>query len=67
MSETPGWDRARIDSVVATKKTATVALAIPVPIYVVYLTARAAADGSIITYPDVYGRDAAVVAALAIR
>jgi murein L,D-transpeptidase YcbB/YkuD len=67
MSETPGWDRARVDSVVATKKTATVALAIPVPIYVVYLTARAAADGSIITYPDVYGRDAAVVAALAIR
>lgn len=64
LAETPGWDRARIDAALASGKTIKADLATPVPIYVVYFTARAAVDGSIVRYADVYGRDSVVEAAL---
>ena len=67
LAGTPGWDRAQIDAVLASGKTIKADLATPVPIYVVYFTVRAGADGSITKYPDVYGRDAVVVAALTDR
>ncbi len=64
LAGTPGWDRARIDAALASGKTIKADLATPVPIYVVYFTARAAVDGSIVRYADVYGRDSVVEAAL---
>ena len=67
LAGTPGWDRARIDAALASGKTIKADLAAPVPIYVVYFTVRAGTDGSITKYPDVYGRDAVVVAALTDR
>ena len=67
LAKTPGWDRARIDAALATGKTIKAGFATPVPIYVVYFTVRAGADGSITRYPDVYGRDAVVIAALTDR
>ncbi len=67
LSGTPGWDRARIDAAVASDRTIKADLGAPVPIFVVYLTLRAAADGSITRYPDVYGRDSVVVEALTDR
>ena len=67
LTGTPGWDRARIDAALASGKTIKADLASPIPIYVVYFTVRAAQDGSITRYPDVYGRDAVVVAALTDR
>lgn len=58
------WDRAAIDAAVATDRTVEAPLAAPVPVYVVYFTAEAAPDGTLRLLPDVYGRDAAVAAAL---
>jgi L,D-transpeptidase YcbB len=63
----PGWTRANIDSVLASGQSTKVDLATPVPVYVIYFTMRAHSNGSITTYPDVYGRDEAVVAALTDR
>ena len=59
-----GWSRARIDAVVAGGKTTMISLAEPLPVYVAYFTAAAEEDGAIATFPDVYGRDAPVVAGL---
>lgn len=67
LAGTPGWDRTRIDSALASGKTIKADLTVPVPIYVVYFTVRADVDGTITRYPDVYGRDAVVVAALTDR
>ena len=63
----PGWDRARIDAALASGRTIKADLGAQVPIFVVYFTVRAAADGSVAKYPDVYGRDGAVVEALTDR
>jgi murein L,D-transpeptidase YcbB/YkuD len=59
-----GWTRAEIDAGVATRQTKRVALAAPVPIYVVYMTAAADADGSVRFLDDPYGLDAALAAQL---
>lgn len=59
-----GWDRARIDAVVATRETTPVALDVPVPVYVVYLTAMPQADGTVAYLKDPYRLDAAVLAGL---
>ena len=64
---TPGWDRARIDAALASGRTIKADLGAQVPIFVVYFAVRAAADGSVAKYPDVYGRDGAVVEALTDR
>ena len=64
LAGTPGWDRARIDEVVASGEVTTVTLAATVPVHIVYLTAVPDAEGGVRFVDDVYGRDAAVVAAL---
>jgi murein L,D-transpeptidase YcbB/YkuD len=58
------WNRAALDAAVATKKTQTVNLARPVPVLILYWTAQPRADGQVIFRNDVYGRDAATLAAL---
>ena len=60
----PGWDAARIDSTIATRRTTNVPLARQVPVHVSYFTVVPAADGTAITYTDIYGRDPPVIAAL---
>jgi L,D-transpeptidase YcbB len=60
-----GWDRARIDSVVASGKNTIVRLKNPIPVYIVYLTAFVNKDGTINFREDVYGRDKALADALA--
>ncbi len=57
------WNRARIDQVVASGKTLRVNLEQPLRIIIVYGTARAE-DGRVHFRPDIYQRDAAVLAAL---
>lgn len=64
---TEGWDRARLDNVVAGGKTTQVSLSQPLPIYITYLTAAAEEGGELATFPDIYGRDAAIVASLVDR
>jgi L,D-transpeptidase YcbB len=64
LEPTGQWDKAAIDKAVATGKTIQAKLAQPTPVYIAYFTAAAAADGKIITYKDIYGRDGKVVNAL---
>lgn len=64
LASTGQWDRAAIDSAVAAGRTQQVPLAQPIPVYIAYFTAAATTDGNIVTYADIYGRDAAVRRAL---
>jgi murein L,D-transpeptidase YcbB/YkuD len=58
------WNRAAIDSAIATGKTQTVTLAKPVAVLILYWTAQPRPDGQVIFRNDVYGRDAPTLAAL---
>jgi murein L,D-transpeptidase YcbB/YkuD len=61
----PEWDKAAIDRAVAAGKTVRAEAATPTPVYIAYFTAAALADQKgILTYADVYKRDAPVLAAL---
>jgi L,D-transpeptidase YcbB len=60
-----GWDRQRIDRVVASGMLTDVVLANPVPVMLLYWTATVENDGKVHFYDDIYDRDAAVAQALA--
>ena len=64
LAPTGQWDRADIDRAVETGRNQQAALARPVPVYIAYFTAAATSDGDIVSYVDVYGRDAPVRQAL---
>lgn len=57
-------DTTALDAVVETGETTEIALAQPIPIYFLYLTAALADDGSVQYLKDVYKRDARLAAAL---
>jgi murein L,D-transpeptidase YcbB/YkuD len=59
-----GWSRARIDAAVAAGTTVDVPVHPPVPVFIVYFTAEPDAAGRIRVHPDLYGRDAPILAAL---
>jgi murein L,D-transpeptidase YcbB/YkuD len=67
LAGTPGWDRARIDRVVASRVSTQVNFAQPLPVYVTYFTAATDETGTVRIHPDVYGRDKAVVGQLTDR
>lgn len=58
------WSRAKLEERIATGATQTVTLKTPLSVYIMYWTAEADADGQAVFYNDLYGRDAAVLAAL---
>jgi L,D-transpeptidase YcbB len=58
------WTREKIDEVLASKKTVEAKFVKPVPVYIVYFSAAALNDGTIVDYKDLYRRDAKVLAAL---
>ena len=58
------WTRDKIDEVLASKKTVEAKFVKPVPVYVVYFSAAALNDGTIVDYKDLYKRDAPVLQAL---
>ena len=60
----PGWDRARLDAVMATDDTTRVWLDDPIPVHILYFTAVADRFGEVRFVHDVYQRDAALIAAL---
>jgi len=64
LAEVPGWDAARIAGVVQTRETTKVSLLRQIPVHVVYFTALPGPQGRVQIHPDVYGRDAPVIAAL---
>jgi murein L,D-transpeptidase YcbB/YkuD len=59
-----GWERARIDGIVASGRTTQVALSQSLPIYITYFTIAADDSGELATFPDIYGRDPSIVSAL---
>ncbi len=58
------WDDARVAAALASKKTTPASFVRPLPVYIVYFTAAATLDGTIVNYDDVYKRDGTVIAAL---
>lgn len=60
LADDPAWNRASIDRVVAERRTAKAPLAQSLPVYVTYFTAATDARGTVVYFPDVYGRDAPV-------
>jgi len=64
LAETPAWDKAAIDKALATGKTRNVTLAKRVPILLAYWTVDAISETQIAFKPDIYARDAKVLAAL---
>lgn len=54
--------RAQIDALVAAGDTTSVNLARPLPVYVTYFTAGLRGDGTLGYFPDIYGRDARLLA-----
>lgn len=64
LAETPGWDKAAIDKALNIGKTRNVTLAKRVPILLAYWTVDAVSETEIAFKPDIYTRDAKVLAAL---
>jgi murein L,D-transpeptidase YcbB/YkuD len=60
----PQWNRPAIDAVLATRQTRTVNLKQPIPVLILYWTAQPRPDGQVNFRKDLYGRDAATLAAL---
>jgi murein L,D-transpeptidase YcbB/YkuD len=59
-----GWDRSRIDQVVASKKTTRVNLENPITVMLLYWTAEVDQDGTVHFRNDVYDRDAPIIQGL---
>jgi murein L,D-transpeptidase YcbB/YkuD len=57
LEETPGWGRPAVDQAIKSGARADARLAHPVPLYWVYVTAWASADGVVQFRDDIYARD----------
>jgi murein L,D-transpeptidase YcbB/YkuD len=57
LRDTPGWDRAKIDAVIATGERQTVPLSKKVPVAWIYLTGWMTRDGTVHFRDDVYDQD----------
>ena len=58
------WTAEKVDETVASGKSQMAKFVKPLPIYIVYFSAAALNDGTIVKYSDLYSRDAKVIAAL---
>jgi murein L,D-transpeptidase YcbB/YkuD len=58
------WTPAKIQAQLTTGKTKQANFVKPLPVYIVYFSAAALNDGSIVDYQDLYGRDGKAMAAL---
>jgi L,D-transpeptidase YcbB len=59
------WSRERVDAMIAAGRTQTVILDKPIAVKLLYWTTEVDAKGRVSFFPDVYGRDPALIAALA--
>jgi len=59
-----GWDRAKIDQVIASKMTTRINLETPITVMLLYWTAEVADDGTVHFRKDVYNRDAPIIKGL---
>lgn len=53
----PGWDRARVDTVVGSGRTQSAMLPAALPVYITYFTAEPDSLGGVRYFPDIYRRD----------
>ena len=58
------WTPEKVDETLASGKSVLAKFVKPLPVYIVYFSAAALNDGTIVNYSDLYGRDAKVIAAL---
>ena len=58
------WTPEKIKETLASKKSKQANFVKPLPVYIVYFSAAANTDGSIVSYDDMYKRDGKVIAAL---
>ena len=58
------WTAEKVEATLASEKTEQANFVKPLPVYIVYFSAAALNDGSIVDYKDIYSRDAKVIAAL---
>jgi len=58
------WTPEKIKAAVASKKTVQANFPKPLPVYIIYMSSAALADGSIKDYADIYKKDGKVLAAL---
>ena len=59
------WDRAAFQSVLDTQQQKTIHLNKPLPVFLMYWTGMADADGTVRFYEDIYGRDEVLLKAMA--
>jgi murein L,D-transpeptidase YcbB/YkuD len=65
LRDRPEWTEEAIREAMSTGEPRRVNLTTPIPVFIVYATAIARENGEVYFYPDVYGQDAALEAALA--
>src|SRR5437660_11738145 len=58
------WTPDKIQEALDSKKTVQANFVKPLPVYIVYFSSAALNDGRIVDYKDLYGRDAAAMAAM---
>lgn len=58
------WTPEKVDATVASGQSKMAKFVKPLPVYIVYFSAAALNDGTIVDYADLYSRDAKVIAAL---
>jgi L,D-transpeptidase YcbB len=61
------WTADKIQAALDSKKTTPASFVKPVPVYIVYFSAAALLDGTIVDYKDLYGRDSKAIAALQMK
>jgi len=59
-----GWDRAKIDQVIESRRTTRINLSEPLTVMLLYWTAEADENGTVYFRKDVYNRDAAIIEGL---
>lgn len=64
LEDQPEWGAEAIDAAVAAGETVSVPLTAPVPVHIGYFTVAPGPGGTLRRFADVYGRDAAIIAAL---
>ena len=65
LAEDSTWSRARIEATIAAGATVSVRLPAPLPVFLFYWTAWVDSEGTLQLREDVYGRDSALIEALA--
>jgi murein L,D-transpeptidase YcbB/YkuD len=64
LADKPGWDRAKIDAVVESRKTTRVNLSKPLTVMLLYWTAAVDNERRVVFKQDIYDRDGAVLVGL---